>query len=1031
MKKLAGIFLAVSTLLAIVSAHGQISLIWPGPGITVTPGGNNCTVSGTNSVTTVGGTLAYVFTSSGTLTCPSARTVNLLVVGGGGSGGNSYAGGGGAGEVVTYSSYSMPSGATTVTVGAGGAAVATGLSGNNGGDSTIGSCTAKGGGGGGQNATAGASGGSGGGGGNSAAGGTSIAGGNCSGGTGRGFAGGTNSGSTGGAGGGGAGSAGSTPYTGTTNGGGTGGKGFISSITGFSVQYGCGGAGAGRADSTGNSGAGGCSGAGIGAGGNNATQAGIGRPNTGDGGGGAPGGTVSGVGGSGIVVVQEATAGGVVSSLCTVTGTAWIGRAGTNTTYTFTGNGSISCPSAVQVNYLLVGGGGGGGGANVSNASGGGGAGGVRTGAVQLNASQTYDVIIGSGGAGATSVVAGGIGQASIFDVIATVRGGGGGGSSSTIPGTLGASGGGGANNSAGGANVPGQGYQALTAASGVNAGSGGGGSTGVGSAGNATSTTAGVVGKGGPGFNVDTTIFGAIPDCVSGGATGGRYQSLLVGSPPCGAAGFSGGSTASQFGTAGGDAIVGGGGGGGGNDSVNGAGRGGNGGPGLLVVSHPTAQPATICTANTDGGGSDANVMGLWHVDQMTADSIRSGTGVITGTATTISSAQSKFGGYALSSGTAASNGLLVGSPPSVGTGDFTVEFWGNVGAFSGATPMFFGDTTSTQFYTSATTQFSFVPGSLTFNGSTLPSGSWHHYAVVRRSGNISAFLDGSQYGSSAASASTLFAGTNFCWGTGTPCPNGSWYLNGYEDEMRISNVARYQTTGFTPPTTPFCDPVASPIGMPTLFAQSGQLAVSGSSLTTTTTDAITSGNLAIIAIGQNNNSVVTITGVSDGTNTYAQAAHQTNASAAFNDIWYKANAAAVASGATITVTYSGANGGGFQHIIAAQASGIATASPFDKTAGANSATTTAPVTIPALTTAPQLDFCYARTSVQGAGSTISIPDPGWTNLYNALQTGSQNQLISLDWRAVTNPVSVGYNPTVSAAPSININACATFIHG
>ena len=249
-----------------------------------------------------------------------------LVVGGGGSGGALNASGGGAGGYRAGASLSLTGGNTyTVTVGAGGTSVGTGGSnGVQGGSSILSgtgitTITSAGGGYGTQDSGAGGAGGSGGGGGYSggAAGAgntpsiTPISGETT---TVQGYAGG--SASTGGPGYGSSGGGGSSAVgvNATTTTGGDGGVGTSNSITGSAVYYAGGGGGTTNSDNTANGN--------YGSGANGRTQGGGGKGDTGQGsgygdatantGGGGGGGqnVVSGVGGSGIVVLRRLTAAG-------------------------------------------------------------------------------------------------------------------------------------------------------------------------------------------------------------------------------------------------------------------------------------------------------------------------------------------------------------------------------------------------------------------------------------------------------------------------------------------------------------------------------------------------------------------------------------------------------------------------------------------------------------------------------------------------------------------------------------------------
>lgn len=270
--------------------------------------GSDCTASGGVSAdtTSVPGSTIFKFMTVGsyTFTCPTTKSVQVLVVGGGGggSGGASSAGGagGGAGGVIYNGSFSVTA-PIAITVGAGGnGSASTGaafpnLVGSNGGSSSFSpSLVAAGGGGGGAREASSApapSGGSGGGGGIS---GTAKNGG--AGTSGQGYAGGNNSSSSPNFGGGGGGGAGGAGQNGSSTKGGNGGDGIQNNITGTLTYYG-GGGGASYYNSGGSSGTGG-----LGGGGNTGSA---GTDGLGAGGGGAPSQNIAGSkGGSGVVIVR-------------------------------------------------------------------------------------------------------------------------------------------------------------------------------------------------------------------------------------------------------------------------------------------------------------------------------------------------------------------------------------------------------------------------------------------------------------------------------------------------------------------------------------------------------------------------------------------------------------------------------------------------------------------------------------------------------------------------------------------------------
>jgi hypothetical protein len=257
--------------------------------------------------------------------------VEVLVVAGGGGGGVCYGGGGGGGGVVYSNSYSVtPGTGINVSIGNGGTNQVNVVgNGGPGGNSSFGNLTAIGGGyGGGNCGNAGGSGGSGGGGS-----GTGSA--RVSGGTGTpamGFDGETSI-PAGGGGGGGAGSLGFRR---------AGGNGLPFTISGSIQYYGGGGSGGGPEDMPGGAGGGGMGGTAVASGRADAT------PNTGGGGGGSiiSGSGVSGIGGSGIVIVrypgpQKATGGNTITYI------------GGYTIHTFTSAGTFT-PNSLPSNNSSI-----------------------------------------------------------------------------------------------------------------------------------------------------------------------------------------------------------------------------------------------------------------------------------------------------------------------------------------------------------------------------------------------------------------------------------------------------------------------------------------------------------------------------------------------------------------------------------------------------------------------------------------------------------------------------------------------------
>ena len=148
--------------------------------------------------------------------------------------------------------------------------------------------------------------------------------------------------------------------------------------------------------------------------------------------------------------------------------------------------------------------------------------------------------------------------------------------------------------------------------------------------------------------------------------------------------------------------------------------------------------------------------------------------------------------------------DGYTATLPGGLGSGDFTIEMWVYIESFydwitfisltRGANGFNFGTDASKDFvwYDSGARQLEVVGA---FSAHT-----WHHVAVVRDSGTLRGFLDGTEIQTDPNSVN--FSDTNL--GIAHLVGAGQEYFPGYISNLRISNTARY-TSGFTPQSYAF----------------------------------------------------------------------------------------------------------------------------------------------------------------------------------------------------------------------------------
>ena len=159
-------------------------------------------------------------------------------------------------------------------------------------------------------------------------------------------------------------------------------------------------------------------------------------------------------------------------------------------------------------------------------------------------------------------------------------------------------------------------------------------------------------------------------------------------------------------------------------------------------------------------------------------------------------------------------SGDYITTSQQELGTGDFTIEGWhyllsrsnnrngifSNYNSYSaGSLGMFAGHSSGSSTAYQVAYSGAAFPASV-IQGGTIVYNQWVHFAVVRNSGTMSLYIDGTSVDSISATASLNGVGTNFT--IGAPGDNLADGMQGYLQDFRITKgLARY-TANFTPPT-------------------------------------------------------------------------------------------------------------------------------------------------------------------------------------------------------------------------------------
>lgn len=242
-----------------------------------------------------------------------------------------------------------------------------------------------------------------------------------------------------------------------------------------------------------------------------------------------------------------------------------------------------------------------------------------------------------------------------------------------------------------------------------------------------------------------------------------------------------------------------------------------------------------------------------------------------------------------------------------------------------------------------------------------------------------------------------------NLTWYT---TPDKVQQLNSILNAATASALASYSPTPGTP-------------GTPVKIGSHQSTSGNQSSLSCTTTANILAGDLVLVIWALADSNGRTATGVSDGTNSYNQISNIVGTNNSFNaNVAICPNAQAVASGATVTITLSGATGsndGYFMSVIRIPGMNAAAidqvAAPIDNTISAANAG----ISISGLQQTPDLAIgvaCIDTTNTSKAFNTTS----GWTQIDSFVSSSSHVQT-SVQYKVLPNALPFAWDLTTVGA--------------
>lgn len=192
---------------------------------------------------------------------------------------------------------------------------------------------------------------------------------------------------------------------------------------------------------------------------------------------------------------------------------------------------------------------------------------------------------------------------------------------------------------------------------------------------------------------------------------------------------------------------------------------------------------------------------------------------------------------------------------------------------------------------------------------------------------------------------------------------------------------------------------PIKPPVSLTSAFGAGGVNSVS------ITNVAVSGGDTIVVGCGGNKGSTITVSSVSDGTNTYTKAVGGYSATNDYDsEIWVSFNVVTISS-ATLTCTFSTTSDAG-PGIAAVSVTGLL--GPKDQTASGNSNGTTSPSAGPTGTLAQANELAIGFLWSGGGGGTIT-ESTGFTAAVDSHPSPS----VHLGYKIVQATTALTYNPT------------------